>query len=303
MILVTGATGYLGRYVVKDLLESGQQVRCLVRNAKEINIPGAELVQGDITDPVSLAVACTGVDSIIHLVAIIRENKHMSFEAINIDGTKNLLEAAKTSGVQHFIYMSVLGASTNPKYKYTYSKGVAEVEVVNSGINYTILRPSVIFGPGFGFVDRLLQSLRMTPTIVVVPGDGNTKFQPISVKDVAKCVETVIQKPEQYINRIIDIGGPEHLTYEQMLDTVMEITNIKKAKLHLPIPLVRVAVGLMQRFMADPPVTPVELAQLDVDNKTSVNAIKKHFGFIPTKFAEGVAYIQYKVKEPKEDSE
>ncbi|MBO8137700.1 MAG: complex I NDUFA9 subunit family protein [Desulfotomaculum sp.] len=299
MILVTGATGYVGRHVVKMLTEAGMNVRCLVRSTKNTELAGVELVQGDVTDPVSLAVACTGVDIVIHLVAIIRESKNMTYECININGTKNVLKAAKEGGVKHFIHMSALGAITDPRYKYAYSKGVAEVEVVNSGISYTILRPSVIFGPGFGFVDRLLQALRMTPTVVMLPGDGSVKFQPISVKDVAQCILKIVQSPGNYRNKVIDIGGPEHLTYEQMLDILMEVTGIKKAKLPVPMPLVKIAVKIMERFMNDPPVTTVELAQLGKDNITSKNAVKKHFGFTPTKFSEGLEYIRYKLKNEK----
>lgn len=297
MILVTGATGYVGRYVVKALTDAGEDVRCLVRNPKGVNLPEVELVHGDITDPVSLAVACTGVSKIIHLVAIIRETKTITFENINIEGTQNLVNAAKENGVKHFIHMSALGAGTNPKFKYSYTKGVAEVTVVNSGLSYTILRPSVMFGPGFGFVDRLLQALLITPTVVALPGDGSAKFQPISVKDVARCVKLIIQHPNRYINKTIDIGGPEHLTYEQMLDMLMQVTAIKKAKLPVPMPMVRIAVAFMQRFMSDPPVTPVELSQLAVDNTTSINAVKKHFGFTPTRFADGLEYIRYKIKD------
>ncbi|MTI79292.1 MAG: complex I NDUFA9 subunit family protein [Firmicutes bacterium] len=299
MILVTGATGFLGRHVVKTLTNAGEKVRCLVRNPKKADLPGVELVQGDVTDEVSLAVACTGVDTIIHLVAIIRETKSTSFKDINIKGTENVVKAAKESGVKHFVHISALGAGTNPKLKYGYSKGVAEVEVVNSGLRYTILRPSVIFGSGFGFVDRLLQALRMTPTVVALPGDGSIKFQPIWVKDVASCILKVAQDTNKYKNRIIDIGGPEHLTYEQMMDILMEVTGIKKAKVPVPIPLVRIAVKFMQYFMEDPPVTTVELDQLHSDNITSISAVKKNFGFEPTRFADGLEYIEYKVKNEK----
>ncbi|MBM7856016.1 NADH dehydrogenase [Desulfohalotomaculum tongense] len=296
MILVTGATGYVGRHVVKALADTGEKVRCLVRNTKDANLPGVELVHGDVTDQVSLAVACTGVDTVIHLVAIIREGKGITFEDINIKGTQNLLSAAKESKVKHFVHISALGANTNPKYKYAYSKGVAEVEVVNSGLKYTVLRPSVIFGPGFGFVDRLLQTLRMMPTVVALPGDGSVKFQPIWVKDVAECIVRVIENQERYKNKIIDIGGPEHLTYEQMLDILMEVTGIKKAKIPVPMPLVHIAAKFMQYFMEDPPVTTVELAQLDTDNITDIHAVKKHFGFTPTRYADGLEYIKYKLK-------
>ncbi|WP_034639105.1 complex I NDUFA9 subunit family protein [Desulfofalx alkaliphila] len=302
MILVTGATGYLGRHVVDALYKAGLKVRCLVRDTKDVNLPEVELVRGDINDPVSLAVACTGVDIVIHLVAIIREKKGLTFQDINIKGTENILNSAKECGVKHFIHVSALGASTTkPKLKYIYSKGVAEVKVTNSGLKYTILRPSVIFGPGFGFVDRLLQAIRMTPTVVALPGDGSAKFQPIYVKDVAKCILEVAGQPNQYINKCIDLGGPEHLTYEQMLDTVMEITDSKKTKVPVPMVLARLAAAVMQRFMSDPPVTTGELALLSVNNTTDINAVKKHFGFEPLRLAEGLEYLRYKVKNQDKD--
>ncbi|MCD5407159.1 MAG: complex I NDUFA9 subunit family protein [Desulfotomaculum sp.] len=301
MILVTGATGYVGNHVVKTLINAGEKVRCLVRNAngKNDNLLGGEIARGDITDPVSLAVACTGVTTVVHLVAIIREQKNITFEDINIKGTRNIVQAAQESGVKHFIHISALGAGKDPKFKYAYSKGMAEAAVLASDLQYTILQPSVIFGPGFGFMDRLLQALRMTPTIVSVPGDGSAKFQPIAVKDVARCVLEIIRQPEKYINKSIAIGGPEHLTYEQMLDVLMQVTEIKKTKLHIPLPLVRIGAVLMQWFLSDPPVTPVELSQLALDNTTDINAVEKHFGFTPAHYAHGLEYLRYKLKNQK----
>lgn len=301
MILVTGATGYVGNHVVKTLINAGEKVRCLVRNAngKNDNLLGGEIARGDITDPVSLAVACTGVTTVVHLVAIIREQKNITFEDINIKGTQNMVQAAQESGVKHFIHISALGAGKDPKFKYAYSKGMAEAAVLASDLQYTILQPSVIFGPGFGFMDRLLQALRMTPTIVSVPGDGSAKFQPIAVKDVARCVLEIIRQPEKYINKSIAIGGPEHLTYEQMLDVLMQVTEIKKTKLHIPLPLVRIGAVLMQWFLSDPPVTPVELSQLALDNTTDINAVEKHFGFTPAHYAHGLEYLRYKLKNQK----
>lgn len=302
MILVTGATGYVGRHVVKALCNAGENVRCLIHNNKDVrNFCDVEMVKGDITDPVSMAVACTGVDTVIHLVSIIREKKGTTFEVINVKGTESLIKAAKESGAARFIYMSALGASNNPKLKYAYSKGLAERAVIDSGLKYTILRPSVIFGPGEGFVDRMLQALRMTPTVVALPGDGSTKFQPVSVKDVARCVATIVQQPNRYKNKSLDIGGPEHLTYEQMLDILMECTNIKKSKVHIPMPMVKVAAVIMQWLMTDPPVTIGELSQLAFDNTTEIDSIKKNFGFEPVNYAEGLEYIRYKIKNNKND--
>ncbi len=296
MILVTGATGYVGRHVVQALTKSGLEVRCLVRNLKECKLSGVELVQGDVADPVSLAVATTGVETVVHLVAIIREKKNLTYADINVNGTQNVVAAAQKNGVKHFIQMSALGAGLNPKYQYIYSKGLADISVINSGISYTILRPSIMFGPGgVGFVDRLLQLLRMTPTVVALPGNGTAKFQPISVKDVAACVLQIVTNPERFKNQIIEIGGPEHLAFEEMLDVLMEVTEIRKAKLPIPMPMVRLAAGLMQVLMKDPPVIKAELAQLDIDNVTDLDAVKKHFGFAPTRFAEGIEYIKHQL--------
>ncbi len=128
-----------------------------------------ELVQGDVTDPVSLREACAGTKQVVHLVAIIRERGPGTFQAVNVRGTQNVVEGAGEAGIEHFIHMSALGAAPEPRYRYTYSKWLGEEAVRQSGLPYTIFRPSVIFGEGFGFVDRLVQAVRMTPGLAPFP--------------------------------------------------------------------------------------------------------------------------------------
>lgn len=287
MILVTGATGFVGTHVIKELISSGEKVAALVRAPRKAGALarlGVALREGDVTDPVSLRVACQGVDRVVHLVAIIRERGRATFQAVNADGTRHMAEAAAQAGVRHFVHMSALGAGPDPRLRYTYSKWLGEEAVRGSGVPWTIIRPSVIFGEGFGFVDRLVQAVRMTPGLVAVPGRGATLFQPIWAGDVARVVARVLAEGAPHFGRTYEIGGPEHLSYEQMLDIVMRSLGVRKRKVHVPLFLVRPALAVMERILPDPPATTTELAQLGKDNVTAPDSVERAFGFRPRSF-------------------
>jgi len=294
VIMITGATGFVGRHLVKALAAGNYPVRCMVRDigrAKASLPQGVELVKGDIGDPERLREACAGAEGIIHLVAIIREYGGSTFEKINFEGTKNLVMEAKQAGVRRFIYLSAMGARNSPKYRYIYSKWLGEESVRQSELDWTILRPSLIYGEGFGFFDRLLQSLRyFPPPFVPVPGGGHTLFQPIDVEDVVKCIMTAWLNPGMG-GKTYDLGGPEHLSYRQMLELLLQVRGMKRFKVPIPMPVMRMAVPFMVRILKDPPVTMAELKELDMDNIGDVNAVEKHFGFKPVYLADGIRYL------------
>lgn len=295
MVLVTGATGFVGRHVVRELRERGAGVRCLVRSqdkAEKLLPAGVELVQGDVTHPVSLREACKGVRQVIHLVAIIREKGPRTFRAVNVQGTQNVVDAAKNAGVEHFIHMSALGAAPDPRYRYAYSKWCGEEAVRRSGLPYTILRPSVIFGEGFGFVDRLVQAVRMAPGLAPVPGRGDVRFQPIWVGDVARCLGKIWEEGSPHYGKVYEIGGPEYLTYVEMLDAVLAVLGRRARKVHIPLWLLRAVVPVLERILPDPPVTSGELAQLDFDNVTDLDGVERQFGFVPRRLADGLDYLR-----------
>lgn len=298
MILVTGPTGFVGRHLVKTMRKQGLPVRCLVRSAASAGkcLQGVEIVSGDVADPSSLNTACAGVEAVIHLVAVIREKKGETFEKVNHQGTRNLVAAAERAGALRFIHMSALGARDDPAYRYVYSKWQAEEVVRQSSLNWTIFRPSLVYGEGFGFFDRLLQSLSMfPPPFAPVPGRGETRFQPLAVDDLVRCLLASLQQTSFY-GRVCELGGPEHLSYAQMLDLLMDTRDIKRIKVPVPIPLMRLVVPLMGVLFKDPPVTLVELKQLDRDNITALSSVVRQFGFEPSLLRDSIGYLRRQQK-------
>lgn len=294
MILVTGATGFVGGHLVRALHEQGLGVRCLVRPGHP---PagfwrGVEVVPGDVCEPAKLAGACAGIASVIHLVAVIREKGRATFTEVNVRGTVNILEAAEKAGVQRFIYMSALGASADPAYRYAYSKWLAEEAVRKSSLQWTIFRPSLIYGEGFGFFDRLIQSLKMAPPLLApLPGGGRTLFQPIAVEDLVRCVVHSLDDPSFY-GVVCELGGPEHLSYAQMLEMVAAVLGTRRLMVPVPLTLLRLVVPLLGLFFKDPPVTPVELKQLDKNNITDLHSVEKMFGFKPRRLRDSLGYLK-----------
>lgn len=283
MVLLTGGTGFVGQHVAAELCRRGKLLRCLVRRTS--NLSGlAELpldfCPGDITDPASLPPALAGADAVIHLAAIIRERGWATFERVNYQGTLNLLEAAKRAGVEHFIYMSNIGASPEPGFPFLYSKWRGEGAVKESGLAYTIFRSSVMFGEGDGFVRVLADLIRRTPVVPII-GDGKTRFQLIWVEDTARCLATALEE-RAYRGRTVEIGGPEHLSYEDIVDLVISALGKRRLKLHIPVPLMRPVVWGMERVLRNPPVTGHQLSMLDRHNITELDAVEKSFGFKPT---------------------
>ncbi len=292
-VMVTGATGFLGRRVVQALLDRGKDVRCLVRS------PGAEAMfdqdrvdvhYGSVTDPASLRAAFYDLDEVVHLVAVIRERGGATFIRINVEGTRNVLKAAEEAGVQRFVHLSAIGAQENPGMRYLYSKWVAEQLVFSSDIPYTILRPSLLFGEGDEFMNALAGLIRTTPLVPVI-GNGKNEFQPVSVEDVARCVVNAIDNP-RLRNQRVEIGGPQRLTYNQIVDEVAFTMGAKRLKLHIPVALMRFPVWLTEKLFSKPPVTQDQLAMLQVPNYPESDTIQSVFRFSPKTVRGNITYVR-----------
>ena len=202
MILVTGASGYIGSHLIKRLSMSGTPVKAMVYNRlraeKEARLEGlpVEWVEADITKPATLDSAMVDVTSVIHTVAIAIEKEGREYEKINFQGTVNVVNAAKSTGVRRFIHMSQLGAQATLPYRFLASKGKAEDFVKASGLDWTVFRPSAVWGPEDEFANSFARLIPLTPVIFPIVGDENSKFQLIWVEDLVTCVAKALQEPE-----------------------------------------------------------------------------------------------------------
>lgn len=294
MILVTGANGYVAGHTLKRLQETqhAAPVRGLIRNpaqADKVRAYGAEPVIGDVTDLDSLRSAMQGVDQVIHLAAVNRDRGQTTMERVNAQGTINVVEAARHAGVKHIINVVGLGADARRPYPLASTQGRGVEAIRAGGIPYTILEASVIFGPGDEFINTLA-GLARVPPFMIVPGDGKSKFQPIAVQDVAACVVQSLSRPE-VINRRLQICGSEVITLEGIIDAILAEMKVRRIKIHMPVGVLKIGVGLMDVILPKPPVTPSLLAQLGVDNVATDNATTKLFGIEPIKLRQGIGFV------------
>lgn len=294
MILVTGGNGYVASYTIEQLKKSSNEaIRVLVRKAahsEKLRQRGVEAVVGDVTDLASLKRACAGVDKIIHLAAVNRDKGDVTMQRVNAEGTINVVEAAKAAGVKHIVNVVGLGADAKRPYPLASTQGIGVDYIINSGIPYTILEASVIFGAGDEFLNTLAGLARIPP-VMVVPGDGQSRFQPIAAQDVASCAVKALSLPAA-LNQRLQICGAEVLTLEQIIDAILAEMQLTRIKIKMPVPLLKIAVGLMDKTLPRPPVTPSLLAQLGVDNVASDNSTERVFGVTPIKLKGNIGFVK-----------
>src|SRR5215469_6545647 len=228
-VFVTGATGFVGLEVVKQLELSGHTVRALVRNVgfhQAFNSKqGFETHTGDILDPNSLKGGMAGTEAVIHLVGIISEAGEKTFENIHREGTRNVLRAAQESGVRRFVHMSALGTRAHALARYHQTKWEAEEFVRQRGLDFTIFRPSIIYGPNDHFLNLFAKLIRWSPVLPVI-GAGEGRMQPIAVEQVARAF--VVSLTERHaLGQTYELCGSKILTLVELLDQIMNVMQKK----------------------------------------------------------------------------
>jgi NADH dehydrogenase len=278
MIYITGGSGFLGSHIVKRLVAQGQEVRVLVRNREraqeEGRLAGLEVdwVNGDVTEPATLADGLADVRQIIHTAAIAIEKGQSTYEDVNYQGTVNLVDAAQEAGVQRFINISQLGADPDLPYRFLASKGRAQAYVAASSLDWTAFRPSVIWGPEDEFANIFARLIPITPIIFPIIGGEQARFQPVWVEDVVSATIAALSDTST-IGVEFELGGPEVLTLEQIERRVMQAIDANRLMVHFPMPLLRLAVKAMEILLPNPPVTSSLLELLQVKNVTRENAM------------------------------
>ncbi len=249
-VAVTGASGFVGNWVVSELLARGHEVRCLVRRGSEGRLKAASrvaLVYGDVLDQEAVSRLVQGCEAAIHLVGIIREfpGRGITFEKVHYEATVKMVDAAKAAGVRRFLQMSALGARPEADPYHT-TNFRADEYVRASGVTYTIFRPSVIYGPedkSINLFARQIKSYRVVPII----GSGLYRMQPVPVWTVAQAFARALEL-EPAENRVYEVGGPEPLTFNAVIDTLAEVLNRRVLKVHLVVWNIRLFARLFGRF-------------------------------------------------------
>jgi NADH dehydrogenase len=288
-IFVTGGTGFVGREVVRQLHGVGHKVRCLVRDperAKRLLPVAVELHPGDLTDPSCLSVGVKECQAVVHLVGIIVEKGRSTFERIHVQGTEDLLTAAAEAGIRRFIHMSALGSRPNAVSRYHQTKYRAEQAVTQSGLDWTIFRPSAIFGPGDQFINLLARIIQSAPVVPVI-GRGESRIQPISVRNVASCFALAIGNPLSY-RKIYELGGTRRLTYNQIYQIIARVLDKKKTAVHIPVPLVKPGALISEWLLPNPPITREQLIMIQEDSICDPSDAVHDFGLELQDFEEGI---------------
>jgi NADH dehydrogenase len=291
-IFIAGGTGFVGAYLVEALRERGHQLRLLVHSRSSGVASDIDQVEGDVTRQESFGQAVNGCDAVINLVGIIREfpSRGITFECLHVQATANMLAATGQVGIHRFLQMSALGTRPDAVSRYHETKFRAEELVRSSGLDVTILRPSLIYGPGDAFINMLAGQLRLAPIMPVI-GSGTYRLQPIHAVDVARCFALALEMPET-IGGCYGVCGNNRLSYLELLDAVAQAMG-KPAplKLRVPLGLMKLIIPVMQHL----PQFPITMDQLQmlIEENICDGHWKQVFRFEPRDFRKGIqAYLE-----------
>lgn len=288
MILVTGATGFIGRHLVARLLAENYPVRCLLSEHEAAHLPwerSPEVVVGSILDEETLFRAVTGAHVVIHLASAQWWGSPRDLERVELTGTRNLITAARAARVGRIITMSHLGASPAAAYPLLRYKGLIEDALRTSGLAYTVIRSGLIFGEDDAFINHLAMQLTVSPGVFLMPGRGEVVLHPIYIDDLVSalvCSLSVIDT----VDNIIEIGGPEYITLEDLIRTVMRVSGINRTILGVPPYLLRWMSTLTGRFMPRSLITAQWLDILATNRTARLGNIFHYFGIHPRRFED-----------------
>lgn len=294
MILVTGGAGFVGQRLIQRLVDEGHNVRTLIRpSPRTPRLPQGVAVEAAISslmDTRGLRAALIDVDSVFHLAGVDWADPRDNFRASETEGTRNLLEAAQDAGVKRIIFLSHLDADRAAAFAALKAKGIAEEFIRQSPLEYTILRSSLVFGPGDHLTTGLAKLMALAPRAFPLPSNGDTLLQPIWVEDLVTCLAWCLDDPKTF-GQTIQVGGPEHLTLRQLAEQILQKAGLERRLIAGRPSYLRILINFVRIFRPNLPVSPLWLDYLAADRICELDNVPRIFHLLPARFSQKIAYL------------
>ncbi len=294
MILVSGATGFIGRVLIRQLTENGYRVKVLLRpSPRTPRLPKGvpvEVAVVSLADTRGLRASISDVDTVFHLASAESQGRNANLFATDIQGSENLANAAADAGVERFIFLSHIGAARASGYPVFKAKGIAEENIKRSGVPYTILRSSLVFGPEDHFTTTIARLLRAVPFVFPVTSGGRTVLQPLWVEDLVTCMLWSLEKPDT-INQTIEIGGIEYFTLREIIEEIKAVTNKRRYLLTLSPITLRALTVTLESSIPSYSISSFWLDYLAVNRTCSVDSMSRIFNLMPARFSYRLEYL------------
>jgi len=292
MILITGVTGFIGSHLARRLTAAGARIRGVALPgdpAEALRSSPVELVRGDVTDLESIRPHGRDVTAIVHAAALMLPNPAEQIQRVNVDGAANVVALGHAWGIRRLVYLSAVSAVYAHKNAYGLSKQAAESLVSASVLDYTILRPTMVYGAGGGLhFQRLVALIDRLPLVVPVPGPGTALLQPVWIDDVVSAIECVLWEPRA-IGRTYNVSGASALSFNALIDGILAARGKRRLKVHAPLGLCLLAARAFS-LLAGPSFLSTEaLLALNEDATLDHSELQKDFGWTPVPLTEGLA--------------
>ncbi len=295
MVLVTGGTGFVGRSLLRQLVEHSYPVRVLLRPshrnpALPAGIP-LEVAVTSLDDPRGLRAAMVGVDVVYHLAGSEWHGARARLVETDIRGTQALTEAAADAGVDRIFSLSHLGANRASAYTVLKTKGIAEEHLKRGGPDYTILRTALLFGKNDSFTTTLAMLCQALPYVFLLPGDGQTMLQPLWVEDLVTCLVWALDE-DGTRNHTFELGGPEYFSFREVVHTVLRVIGEERTLVNTRPPFLRALTVLLEAIFPGLPVSAFWLDYLAVNRTTGLDTLPRVFGLLPSRFPSKIDYLR-----------